>query len=199
MSEQQNIKEITYIYLITNIDGDTNAVYVGKTKNLSRERDHKCKFGKQVEFTIIDQVNTLARTHWQPLETYWIAQFKAWGFRVVNVKKQGGSGVEYHTEITKNKIREKHLKSSKRGVSHHNYGKPNLILSQLNKQKIGLNHPMYGKKNLGASKSSSARIKEKNPNYGKVWITDGVKSCMVYENEVLPTGWRLGRAYKTDY
>jgi hypothetical protein len=189
----QNIKEITYIYLVTHIDGDPNKVYIGKTKNFSRERDHRCKFGNQIQFTIIDQIATLSRVSWQPLETYWINQFIAWGFTVVNTKKVGGSGVEYHTNSTKAKIREAHLKSQVRGEGHHNYGKPNPALSALNKQKVGVNHPMFGKKNLGASKSSSARVGAKNPNFGKVWITDGENNSMVFKNSLLPTGWYSGR------
>jgi len=191
----QQVSNVTYIYVVTGIEGNSNKVYVGKTKNTSRERDHKNKYGNGIEFAFIDYVESLERKYWQPLETYWIEQFNAWGFNVVNVKKKGGSGVEYHTEDTKQKIRAKNLVSSRRGIDHHNFGKPNPALSRLNKLKVGRNHPMYGKINLGASKSSSARVGSNNPNYSKVWITDGIVSKMINQDSEVPSGFHLGRTY----
>jgi hypothetical protein len=95
---------ITKIYLITNIDNDPNKVYIGKTKNNSRENDHKFKFGSQITFTYIDEINSLDRKDWTPLESYWIEQFRQWGFIIMNPNKKGGGGPEYHTDSTKQKI-----------------------------------------------------------------------------------------------
>jgi len=39
---------ITKIYLITEIDGIDNKVYIGKTISKTRERDHKKKFGANI-------------------------------------------------------------------------------------------------------------------------------------------------------
>jgi hypothetical protein len=91
---------ITKIYLITNIDNNPNKIYIGKTKN-SRESKHKLKYGSQIIYTYIDEVNSLNYKDWEPLETYWIEQFKQWGFEVINKRKKGGSGPEYWTEEQK--------------------------------------------------------------------------------------------------
>jgi hypothetical protein len=158
------MKTTTSIYLLSNIDNDPNKVYVGKTMTSNRKREHQVRFGKQIEYTVIDVVDSLDRKYWKPLESYWIEQFRAWGFNLQNKVLKGGSGVEFHKEETKDKIRIKHLESNKRGENHHNFGKPNPHLSRLNKQKIGENHPMYGKKNEGARLNSSKRVGKFNPN-----------------------------------
>jgi len=154
----------TVIYLVSNIDNDPNKVYVGKTMSKSRKREHQLRFGKQIGFDIIDEVETLDRKEWKPLESYWIEQFRAWGFNLQNKVLRGGSGVEFHREETKNKIRQKHLVSDLRGEKHHNYGKPNIRLTKLNQEKLGEKHPMYGKKNEGARLNSSKRVGKLNPN-----------------------------------
>ena len=96
--------EITTIYLIENIEPGTNKVYIGKTID-SRKSAHKSKYGPQIKYTYIDEVNSLSYNDWEPLETYWIEQFKQWGFDVVNKRGKGGSGPEFHKEETKTNMR----------------------------------------------------------------------------------------------
>lgn len=103
----------TFIYLVTNCYGNLNKVYIGKTKN-NRIYGHQHKFGKQIKYTVIDGVNSLYYNDWEPLETYWIEQFRAWGFNVVNKRKKGGSGPIFHTNNTKQII-------SKRKIGHKCY------------------------------------------------------------------------------
>ena len=99
---------ITYIYLITGIDNSSFKVYIGKTKNPNRRiLEHRQKYGSNILYSIIDQVESLSRYDWEPLETYWIEQFKQWGFDVINKRKKGGSGTEYQTENAKSKISNK--------------------------------------------------------------------------------------------
>ncbi len=95
---------LTKIYLITNINDDPNNVYIGKTKG-NRERDHIHTYGNNITYVYIDEINSLDREDWEPLETYWIEQFKAWGFNIINKRKKGGSGVNFHSEETKQKLR----------------------------------------------------------------------------------------------
>ena len=59
--------------------------------------------GKNIEYTYIDEINSLNKTDWKPLETYWIEQFKVWGFEVMN-KNKGGGGPIYCSSQTKEKI-----------------------------------------------------------------------------------------------
>jgi hypothetical protein len=94
---------ITKIYLVTNCYNNPNWVYIGKTKT-SREKPHKNRFGNQIEYTYIDEINSLEHKDWEPLETYWIEQFNAWGFEVMNKRKKGGSGPITHSEETKLKL-----------------------------------------------------------------------------------------------
>jgi hypothetical protein len=95
----------TKIYLVENIEPDTNKVYIGKTKNNDRYHGHQSKYGLQIKYTIIDEIDSLNHSDWEPLETYWIEQFKQWGFDVINKRKKGGSGPISHTDETKQKIR----------------------------------------------------------------------------------------------
>jgi hypothetical protein len=99
---------ITYIYLITGIDNSPYKVYIGKTKS-SRENDHKRKYGCNITYTIIDSIDSLNRKDWKPLESYWIEQFKVWGFDVMN-KNNGGGGPEYLNDNQK-----QHLSNIRKG------------------------------------------------------------------------------------
>lgn len=95
---------MTYIYLITNCFNNPNNVYIGKTKNpISRKNSHYKTYGKNIIYTIIDQVNTYSKNDWTPLESFWLEQFRQWGFKIVNLNKKGGGGSEQWSEESKNK------------------------------------------------------------------------------------------------
>jgi group I intron endonuclease len=97
------LKETTKIYLITNCYGDPNKVYIGKTKN-NRKNNHIKTFGNNIDYDYIDEINSLKHNDWEPLETYWIEQFRQWGFEIMNIRKKGGSGPDFHSDETKLKI-----------------------------------------------------------------------------------------------
>ena len=86
---------ITKIYLVENCYGDSNKVYIGKTISY-REATHKTTYGYNIIYSIIDEINSINRKDWEILETYWIEQFRQWGFEVVNKRKKGGGGLEFH-------------------------------------------------------------------------------------------------------
>ena len=95
---------ITYIYLIENIDNDPYKIYIGKSKNpYHRKSIHKQTYGSQILYTIIDQVDTLDRNYWKPIETMWIQTFISWGYNVVNTRKEGGSGCSSWTKSQREK------------------------------------------------------------------------------------------------
>ena len=96
----------TKIYLVINCYGDCKSVYVGKTINNSRKNDHKRKYGYDIEFKILEEINGTDKNLWKPRESYWIQHYINLGFKVLNKQLKGGSGVEYHTEETKNKIKQ---------------------------------------------------------------------------------------------
>lgn len=123
----QETSQITKIYLVTNCFGDPNKVYIGKTKNSTRENNHKKKFGYNTIFTYIDEVESLYYKDWEPLETFWIEYFRFLGFELQNIRKKGGSGPNFHTEETKLKISE----SLKGRDCFWSKGKPNTLNSCL--------------------------------------------------------------------
>ena len=127
------------IYVVINCFENPNKVYIGKTKN-SREKDHKKIYGNSIEYFYVDEVESLNHKDWEPLETYWIEQFRQWGFEIMNKRRKGGSGPDFHTEKTKQKISQAvmgHKKSletkTKMSLSHK--GK---ILSKECKQKMSI-------------------------------------------------------------
>jgi hypothetical protein len=95
--------QITKIYLITNCYGDPNKVYIGKTITNNRKSDHKKTYGKDIIFTYIDEINSLDRKNWKPLEIFWIEYFRQLGFDLQN-KNPGGGGPSFQNQETKNKI-----------------------------------------------------------------------------------------------
>jgi hypothetical protein len=109
----------TKIYLIENCYGNNNKVYIGKTKN-SRKIAHAKTFGNQITYTYIDEISSLNREDWGPLESYWIEQFRQWGFEIMNKNKKGGGGPEFVDDNIKilisNKLKGK--KKPKRSKTH---------------------------------------------------------------------------------
>jgi hypothetical protein len=127
------MNNITKIYLVSNIDFNSNKVYIGKTKN-TRYYKHINKFGKNIEYVIIDEINSLDYKDWEPLETYWIEQFRQWGFEIVNIRKKGGSGSEYCSEQTKIKIGKANSKPKPKGFG--DYFKNNNVRSNKIKESL---------------------------------------------------------------
>jgi len=98
----------TKIYLVENCYDDPNKVYIGKTKNPKlREQEHRRKFGDNIKFIIIDEINSLQRKKWKPLETKWIQHYIDLDFNILN-KNKGGSGPCYQKQSMKDKISNVH-------------------------------------------------------------------------------------------
>jgi hypothetical protein len=95
----------TKIYLVENCYGCPNKIYIGKTINSSRKNDHKRTYGNDIEFNILEEIEGTNKNLWKPRETYWIQYYINLGFEVLNKQLKGGSGVEYHIDETKNKIK----------------------------------------------------------------------------------------------
>ena len=173
---------VTKIYLVENCYGDHNSVYIGKTKN-SRENDHKITYGHQIKYTVIDEVNSLKRKYWKPIETMWIQSFISWGFNVVNINKEGGSGPEFVKEETKNKNSLGNIGKSKQGVSDKLKGrqsphkidtgikisnsKKGMVLTEDWKEKIS-NNTKGNKNRLGTTHSSKTKQKMSELKKGKI-------------------------------
>ena len=95
----------TKIYIVLNCYGNPNQVYIGKTINISRKNDHKRKYGYDVIFTILEEIEGTDKNIWKSRETYWIQKYMDLGYDVLNKQKLGGSGVEFHSLESREKIK----------------------------------------------------------------------------------------------
>ena len=78
----------TYIYELSR---NGTPFYVGKTINPDlRIINHKKKRGQNISLILIDEIMG-DKTQWIPIESYWIEQYRQWGFELEN-KNKGGSG-----------------------------------------------------------------------------------------------------------
>jgi hypothetical protein len=135
------MNNITKIYIVTNIDNDPNKVYIGKTKN-SRKADHRHNLGKQISYTIVDEIDSINKEEWKLLETKWIQYYKDIGYNVIN-KNKGGGGPTFHTDTAKQKIgnsvseKLKGRESPMKGRKHTEETKHQQSISAIGKHKGG--------------------------------------------------------------
>lgn len=110
-------------YYIYTLDNDGIIFYIGKTSDTTTrlrkhkseskfKRTHKEKYinklireSKEVNLSILDIVDEESVNYW---ETYWIEQFKQWGFNLTNATT-GGEGGDYwsgrkHSKETRDKL-----------------------------------------------------------------------------------------------
>ena len=127
--------ETTNIYIL--IDPETLQVrYVGKANNISqrykahlnrarKHQIHKLNWISSLKAKrlkpIIEVIDVVPIENWIFWETYWISQFKTWGFDLINYT-QGGDGATFANQT-----------SFKKGHIPHNLGKS---FSQESKNKI---------------------------------------------------------------
>jgi hypothetical protein len=168
---------VTYIYIVENCFGDPNKVYIGKTKN-SRYYEHKKKYGNNILYTIIDEINSLDYKAWKPLESFWINQFKTWGFKVLN-KNDGGGGADFYTQESKDKI----SKALKGRIRSSVFGEKMKIL-------------MIGK-NLGKSRSEGTKRKMREVKLGRPNPTKGIKRGPLTEEQ--KANLRVPKTNKENY
>jgi hypothetical protein len=150
---------ITRIYLVTNCFGDPNKVYIGKTKN-SRKNEHIKTFGNQIEYSYIDEINSIKSKDWKPLECFWIIYFKFLGFDVQN-KNEGGSGADEYSEEIKLKMR----KPKPKGYGKHLKDKDRIEKIRLSNK--GKKHK--GGENISKGKSHPIEQYDVNGKFIKLW------------------------------
>lgn len=92
--------------------GDGIPFYIGKAKNaVRRYHGHRRTFGLDIKLQIIDEVED-----WKFWESYWIEQFKCWGFNLEN-KNNGGGGPSLYTEEQKIKMRKPRKEGTGKKIS----------------------------------------------------------------------------------
>lgn len=114
---------MTFIYTLSDASGIR---YIGKSNNplyrfkvhlkeckLKRTRKEKWIFSllEKGNKPILEILEEIEDSNWEHAESFWISQFKAWGFNILN-GTDGGDGSngfkgKTHTEETKQKLRNK--------------------------------------------------------------------------------------------
>jgi hypothetical protein len=112
--------KLTYIYFLHK--GNNIPFYIGKSinKNLHRSYQHKKTYGKD---TLIEIIDIVENKDWKFWESYWIEQFKQWGFSLEN-KNNGGGGPLKYTEYSKKLKSESMKKIWGNGNFKRNWSKP---------------------------------------------------------------------------
>lgn len=122
---------MTKIYTLSHPD-TLEIRYVDKTKfllndrlckhMLTKEQNHRGKWIRKLKSEgkkpIIELIEEVDNNIWKETEIYWIAQFKNWGFRLLNATKGGECG------IISPQCREAAIKSAK-GPKEHRRGYTN--------------------------------------------------------------------------
>jgi group I intron endonuclease len=136
----------TFIYTIADENG--NIRYVGKSNNPQRrihqhlregKNSHKYNWLQSIKkrgfFPVVEILDEVPVNDWETHEIYWISQFKAWGFNLVN-KCDGGIGPngsirsdKFKDNISKRqkdkKLSEEHKLSISNGVKNYSENNPN--------------------------------------------------------------------------
>jgi hypothetical protein len=152
--------------------------YIGKTRHLIRRKhSHYQTYGTDITLMVIDVVED-----WKYWEEYWIEQFKAWGFNLLNQNK-GGGGPERYTEEQKQKMRKPHpgsgIKISKT-LKQRNHSKyyTEEVRQRISQNNIGKLKPFSNehKINMGIAKRKQATpvlMFDLNDNFIKEWESKG--------------------------
>lgn len=102
---------------------DNIPFYIGKTKKSKLEQRYTPYQGRGTEFDL-ELIDEVPDNEWRFWESYWISQFKVWGFQLEN-KNSGGGGLDNHSQEAKELIKQ-------------NNSKPKPLISKHKK-----NHPCY--------------------------------------------------------
>jgi hypothetical protein len=158
---------------VTNCYNNPNWVYIGKTIN-SRKSSHKKTFGENIIYSEIDEINSLDKKDWKYLETYWINQFRAWGFEVLN-ENEGGGGPITHSQKTKEK-----MSKTRKGKSL-----PELHRNKISKSKKGCSVWSKDKKFSEEHKDKISKAKKGKslPSLSYIENKNNIKPILQYDLE----------------
>jgi len=160
--------------------------YVGKAKDsIRRKHAHKRTFGLDIQSYIIDEVED-----WKFWESYWIEQFKQWGFKLEN-KNNGGGGPSSYTEEQKQKMRKSRIKGTGNKISktlktrNHSQYYTQEVRDKISKgNKIPKPFSNVHKQNIGIAKRKQAKIVlqcDLDGNVIKEWESKGQAALWIQE------------------
>jgi hypothetical protein len=138
------------------IDENNTPFYIGKSyKGSTRKYHHKLDY-PNCEFVEIDEVD---KDHWKYWETYWIEQFKQWGFNLKN-QNTGGGGPAKGTPKPEGWVGRKGMLASKETCKKMSMAHKDIPLSEQHKRNIsdammGHTKDKKWKKNLSKSATKS--------------------------------------------
>jgi hypothetical protein len=160
--------------------------YIGKAKDpIRRKHTHRRIYGLDIQSYIIDEVE-----EWKYWESYWIEQFKQWGFKLEN-KNNGGGGPSSYTEEQKQKMKgprpgtgEKISKTLKE--RNHSQYYTEEVKNKISKKNKGKPKPFSDehKKAMGIAKRKQAKTVlqcDLNDNIIKEWESKGQAALWVKE------------------
>jgi len=163
----------TKIYLIENCYNDPNKVYIGKTIN-SRKHNHEKTYGKEIIYTIIDEINSIDYRDYKIIENYWIEQFKQWGFEIMNKNKGGGGPTKWSDELlssNENQLRIEKIKNNKERAKKISRATKDIPLSEERKEKLRGPRPhLVGKKKKPLDEESKKKISNSLKGRDAYWI-----------------------------
>jgi len=194
--------QVTYIYTYT----QGNNVYIGKTKNpKSRKSKHKPRF-RDWDYGIIDSVDSFSKTEWKPLESYWIEQFRQWGYSLENLN-EGGSGPEgFRTEEEAKQIKKQWKLTNREKwesyVKQYNLDNKEKLVEYrkqwylTNKEKVIERGKQYYSGNKEKLIEHSKQRYLDNPEYHKQWYLDNKEKRKQY---YLDNREKIAEYYKQRY
>lgn len=175
---------MTYIYFL---EKNYIPFYIGKTKSpIRRKHKHYLTYGKDIELIILDEVED-----WKYWESYWIEQFKHWGFNLLNQNK-GGGGPSQYTEEQKQKMRKPRKKGTGNKISNtlklNNHSKyyTEEVRNRISQNNKNIPRPFSKKhkQNMGIAKRKQAipvLMFDLNNNLVKEWESKGQAAEWVKE------------------
>jgi hypothetical protein len=160
--------------------------YIGKAKDsVRRKHAHKKTFGLDIQSYIIDEVE-----NWKFWESYWIEQFKQWGFKLEN-KNNGGGGPSSYSEEQKLKMRKPRIKGTGDKISktltsrNHSQYYTQEVRDKISKgNKIAKPFSNTHKQNIGIAKRKQAKVVlqcDLDDNVIKEWESKGQAALWIQE------------------
>ncbi len=160
--------------------------YVGKAKDATkRKHAHRRTYGLDIQSYIIDEVED-----WKYWESFWIEQFKQWGFKLEN-KNNGGGGPSSYTEEQKQKMRKPRIEGIGKKISktlkerNHSQYYTQDVRDKISKgNKIPKPFSDTHKQNMGIAKRNQAKQVlqcDLNGNIIKEWESKGQAALWIKE------------------
>lgn len=148
LSGSNKMGKTTFIYTLSHpTTGEVR--YVGKSDNPNYRFINHCKdkrptrnrswilgLKNQGLLPVMEVLEEVKNSDWEDVEKYWIAQMKAWGFRLNNITSGGNSGYERKVDSNGNK-----QGGSKKGRVLSLETRAKMSLSRIgNKHRLGIPH-----------------------------------------------------------